>query len=124
MRVTNFIREYVTEKVYEKFDPAIRAVNESFRTRQDEFFERYEKLVDEFNERASAIAVEVGLADEGSDRKYVRSSHCPVHWDVVEQKKQDLFRRRDDAIRDILLSLELGETSKDMLKDAIDAISV
>jgi hypothetical protein len=128
MRVTKVIREYVEREVGAKFNPLIREVNKEYDAERAELERRLNELKEETEARAIEIASSLGFA------------YTPWHSDAVRistnyfsnrekeeanlKLRRELESRRDKTIEDLLLNLELGETTKAELKDAIEAVTV
>ena len=126
MRVTKVIKEYVEREVYAKFQPKLDAIGKEYKEEQDELNRRLSELRSEAEARACEIAASLG---------FERRSGCydKMHWanyqkksvvEAIDTERKELTARRQEAIDNILIGLEIGETSKDELKDALDSVVV
>ena len=128
MRVTKVIREYVEREIRNKFDKKIEDARREYDEEKKELSRRLEELVNETEEKAYGIAKAMGF-----DYNYVGRRSVNISPSSFRNKEKDdavygvideLRQKERRAIEDILLSLELGETTKSELKDAIDAVEV
>lgn len=127
MRVTKVIREYVEREIGAKFNPLIDDVGKEYKEEKAELERRLKDLEERTKEEAIRIGEELGFtARYKSDVVSIRTG-----WFENEAKSLGVMRRRaelrekrDDAIEEILLNLELGETTRAELKGAIEAVTV
>lgn len=126
MKVTKIVREYITETVNNKYQPLIDAVNEKYAGCEDKVAEIKEQTRKELNEmvrkvfreRLAPFYTEEALETLMGERYLVDS---PSSWRVCTteaQKRNDetekLTNERDTAIKNILITLELGGTKADL----------
>lgn len=128
MRVTKVIREYVEREIRNKFDRKIKDARREYDEEKKELSRRLEELAIETEEKACGIAKAMGFDYDYAGRRSI--SFNPSSFrnkekdDAVYEAINELRQKERRAIEDILLSLELGETTKSELKDAIDAVEV
>ena len=136
MRVTKVIREYVEREVAKKFEAAFKVAEEIGNPAVKEVREAIEAIADEANERAIALAKEKGVFDSnGYDESrivliayhnYDANRHV-TDTAVNKERGAKLAELRDKqkkAVEDILISLELGEATKNELRDLIEKVEV
>lgn len=128
MRVTKVIREYVEREIRAKFQPQLDEIGREYKAERDVLNERLKELEEETEVRAREIAESLGFS--------LNSWHSGVvsirsgYFENREKSDRDMRLRaevetkRDEAIENILLNLELGETTKAELKGAIEAVEV
>ena len=128
MRVTAFIRDYVTEEMKKKFQPAIDAVMPEYTELREKVTESCRQIAKRADEEAKALCREAGMWN-GADYPLIKFYHAGGIYneelaDERNKRISELTKKRDQAVRDILLKLEIGETSKNDLKAAIDEVVV
>lgn len=129
MRVTKVIREYVEREIKIKFNEKIAEVRREYDEKIKEFERRLNELCDETEIKAYEIARSMGL-DYRPTARHSSVSISSSYFENTEQRnavyeKVNTLRDRErKAVEDILLNLELGETTKSELKGAIDAVEV
>ena len=128
MRVTAFIRDYVTEEMKKKFQPAIDAVMPEYIAKLNELRDECRAIAKRANDEAVALC-------KGSDM-LIGDGHCLINvnslYGIGNQKLSDerakrineLLDKRDQMTRDILLRLEIGEANKNDLKGILDSVVV
>lgn len=128
MRVTKVIRDYVEREIGAKFQPMLDNVGKEYQEEFDNLTQRLKELEEETEVRAQEIARSLGF----SMGRY-RSGCVSINFytfenheksDRVRDERLAIERKRDEAIENILLNLELGETTKAELKGAIEAVEV
>lgn len=132
MRVTRVIREYVEREVNAKFDPKVREIAAEYEREKEELAHRLEALCAETEEKALEIAKSLGFdyvhTRWGSSSKSVSVSPYAFSneekSEAVIAAQNNLANQRRTAIENILLSLELGETTKAELKNVIDSVEI
>lgn len=133
MRVTKTIREYVAREIGKKFDPLINAANAEYLEERNAVIEQVRAIADRANEEAIRVVEEAGYWAPPSPYSIVSPRVIDFRdHNIVNRTKSDeaykvssqIRERKNKAIEDILLGLELGETTKDMLRDAIDSVVV
>lgn len=130
MRVTKLIREYVEESVRQKFKPEKAKVWKEYDERREALREEIQKIVDEANEKAVALAREAGLyldSEYNSEtiiRMYGRYIGNREIEAKLREKDRELADRERDTIASVLLGLELGQTDKTELESVLAAIEV
>ena len=120
MRVTKLIREYVESSVKEMYAPKINACGEDFRKKDNEVQKRIEKLLEETELRAKQIVTECGLTvDKNIDETeqdiltYYHRFGREASREVYNETKK-IIAERDEKIKEILLTLELGGTKAEL----------
>lgn len=126
MKMTKVIREYITESVTAKYQPAIDAIRAKKNAAQEKINDVKKQTIEELNEivvrtyreRLAPFYTEDDLGTLLRDRNWV---HDPSHYSVyaIEVNKYNaeinrLQSQRDAAIKNILITLELGGTRTDL----------
>ena len=136
MRVTRVIREYVEREVGKKFEPAFKAAEEIGNPAVKEVLDYVKTVVDDANKRIIEMAKSKGcFYDNGTPEEYISLVSAPRYTLPSYIKDKDSDKERNDklfelcekkkaAIEDILLSLELGEATKNELRDLIEKVTV
>lgn len=122
MRVTKLIREYVEDSVREVYAPKINACGADYRKKTDEVNEILTKMTDEFNTAAKEVIKKNGLSvdiEYGTEDKEVtivsyRSRFGNKEYSAVAKEIDTLVCERNEKIREILLTLELGGTKAEL----------
>lgn len=131
MRVTKVIRDYVEREVSAKFDAQLKDLGKDYSEQLQKFSDEADELktrwIEELNDLAAAYGLSLTMSRYGL--------RCPVSVDTyvykdeekdkeIQETRRRLEARRRDAIEEILLNLELGETTKADLRSAIDSLEV
>ena len=130
MRVTKVIREYVEREVSAKFDPKLSVIGDAYKAEREELERKLNELREETEERAFEIAKSLGFeySRPYCSRNVVSISSYSFEnrekSDAISAEKRALEKQKRDAIDNLLLNLELGETTKSELRSAIDSIEV
>lgn len=122
MRVTSLIREYVKDSVEKVYAPKIDACSADYRKKTDEVNKILTKLVDEFNttakeiikENGLSVNIEYGTEDEETAIIYYRSKFGGKECAAIAKEIDALVCERNEKIREILLTLELGGTKAEL----------
>lgn len=127
MRVTRAIRDYVESEVARKFEPSYSAVRKPYNDRKEATLVELRKIQEEADRKAREVCKSAGFTvHDGSlvIRLIDYAFSDKDAWEAILKKEADLKTRQNQAVMDILISLELGETTKDQLRAALDAIEV
>lgn len=122
MKVTKLIREYVEESVAKKFAPAYEALKAQNETEvKKEAVKQWEKemrafLQTEFRARfgnwySEAIASSIDHIDVSVSW---RLEQYFLGQEELDNKECELHKRQEQAVKDILIELELGGTKADL----------
>ncbi len=122
MRVTGVIKDYITREVTKKYQEKLDSIPNDYQEDYDKMISEIEALVDETNVKAKQIAEKYGMLEEkgyqiidyktyrlGNSER--RNKRCALN--------RELGKERDDKIAQIILDLELGETTKKELNDVL-----
>ena len=122
MRVTPVIKDYVTREVNKKYQEKLDSIPNDYQEDYDKMIGEIEALVDETNIKARQIAEKYGMLKE-KNYKIIDYSTYRLGDDTRSDKRYALVRelkqKRDDKIAQIILDLELGETTKKQLNDVL-----
>jgi hypothetical protein len=132
MKVTKIIREYVEEKINAKYQPLLDAVvaeyadeDKKYTKQLEETHERMEQKVrEEFRKILANYYPEEALDEMCSltnikkSRYWVTTPYCysysPKFREEQNNKLSALGAKRDKAIKNVLIGLELGGTKQDL----------
>ena len=122
MRVTGVIKDYITREVNKKYQEKLDSIPNDYREDYNKMISEIEALVDETNIKARQIAEKYGMLKEKNydiiDYHTYRlgdSERIDKRYALVNKLKKE----RDDKIAQIILDLELGETTKKELNDVL-----
>ncbi len=131
MKVTKIIREYVEEKINAKYQPALDAVEAKYKDENNEYNEKlvatqqlmeatvreeFRKLFAEYfpNEALEEMVPE----NLKKGRNWVTTPYCysysPKFREAQNEELSAIRTKRDKAIKNVLIGLELGGTKKDL----------
>lgn len=121
MRVTGVIKDYITREVTKKYQEKLDSIPNDYQEDYDKMIDEIQTLVDETNVKARQIAEKYGMLKG----KYDIVDYRPYYLgdDTRSSKRyalvNELKKERDDKIAQIILDLELGETTKKELNDIL-----
>ena len=122
MRVTGVIKDYITREVNKKYQEKLDSIPNDYQEDYDKMISEIKTLVDETNVKARQIAEKYGMLKEKNydiiDYHTYRlgdSERSDKRYALVNKLKKE----RDDKIAQIILDLELGETTKKELNDVL-----
>ena len=122
MRVTGVIKDYITREITKKYREKLDSIPNDYQEDYDKMISEIEALVDETNIKARQIAEKYGMLKEKNykiiDYNTYRlgdSERSDKRYALVSELKKE----RDDKIAQIILDLELGETTKKELNDVL-----
>ena len=122
MRVTGVIKDYITREVNKKYQEKLNSIPNDYQEDYDKMIEEIETLVDETNIKARQIAEKYGMLKE-KNYKIINYSTYRLGDNTRSDKRYaleiELKKERDDKIAQIILDLELGETTKKELNDIL-----
>lgn len=130
MRVTKTIREYVESEVGKKFEAQIAAIGGDYEARRDHAIKVAQEFTDRANEELAEILRGLGMYDPEA-RSYSGNTLLGLSTYKIrnadderehQRLRNAISTRRHNAIQDILLGLELGETNRSTLREALDSI--
>lgn len=122
MRVTGVIKDYITREVNKKYQEKLDSIPNDYQEDYDKMISEIEALVDETNIKARQIAEKYGMLKEKNYQ--IIDYHTYRLGDDTRSDKRyalvnELKKERDDKIAQIILDLELGETTKKELNDVL-----
>ena len=122
MRVTGVIKNYITREVTKKYQKKLDSIPNDYQEDYDKMISEIEALVDETNVKARQIAEKYGMLEEKNYN--IIDYHTYRLGDNTRSDKRyalerELRKERDDKIAQIILDLELGETTKKELNDIL-----
>ena len=122
MRVTGVIKDYITREVNKKYQEKLDSIPNDYQEDYDMMISEIETLVDETNVKARQIAEKYGMLEEKNYN--IIDYHTYRLGDDTRRSKRyalekELQKERADKIAQIILDLELGETTKKELNDVL-----
>ena len=122
MRVTGVIKDYITREVNKKYQEKLDSIPNDYQEDYDKMISEIEALVDETNIKARQIAEKYGMLKE-KNYDIIDYHTYRLGDDTRSSKRYDLEKELkkecDDKIAQIILDLELGETTKKELNDVL-----
>ena len=122
MRVTGVIKDYITREVTKKYREKLDSIPNDYQEDYDKMLSEIEVLVDETNVKARQIAEKYGMLKE-KNYEIIDYNTYRLGDDTRSDKRYALVRelkqKRDDKIAQIILDLELCETTKKELNDVL-----
>ena len=122
MRVTGVIKDYITREVNKKYQEKLDSIPNDYQEDYDKMISEIKALVDETNIKARQIAEKYGMLKE-KNYKIIGYNTYRLGDDTRSDKRyalvRELRKERDDKIAQIILDLELGETTKKELNDVL-----
>ena len=122
MRVTGVIKDYITREVTKKYREKLDSIPNDYQEDYDKMIDEIQALVDETNVKARQIAEKYGMLKE-KNYKIIDYSTYRLGDNTRSDKRyaleRELRKERDDKIAQIILDLELGETTKKELNDVL-----
>ena len=126
MRVTGVIKDYITREVTKKYQEKLDSIPNDYQEDYNKMISEIEALVDETNIKARQIAEKYGMLEEKNYN--IIDYHTYRLGDNTRSDKRyalerELKKERDDKIAQIILDLELGETTKKELNDVLASVN-
>ena len=122
MRVTGVIKDYITREVTKKYQEKLDSIPNDYQEDYDKMIDEIKALVDETNIKARQIAEKYGML-KGKNYNIIDYSTYRLGDNTRSDKRyaleRELRKERDDKIAQIILDLELGETTKKELNDVL-----
>ena len=122
MRVTGVIKDYITREVNKKYREKLDSIPNDYQEDYDKMISEIEALVDETNIKARQIAEKYGMLKEKNYKIIDYNSYRLGDSERSDKRYalvNELKKERDDKIAQIILDLELGETTKKELNDVL-----
>ena len=122
MRVTGVIKDYITREVTKKYREKLDSIPNDYQEDYDKMISEIEALVDETNIKARQIAEKYGMLKEKNYKIIDYNSYRLGDSERSDKRYalvKELKKERDDKIAQIILDLELGETTKKELNDVL-----
>ena len=122
MRVTGVLKDYIPSAVNKKYQEKLDSIPNDYQEDYDKMISEIEALVDETNIKARQIAEKYGMLKE-KNYNIIACNTYSLGNNTRRCKRYDLEKElkkeRDDKIAQIILDLELGETTKKELTDVL-----
>ena len=122
MRVTGVIKDYITREVNKKYQEKLDSIPNDYQEDYDKMIDEIQALVDETNVKARQIAEKYGMLKE-KNYDIIDYNSYRLGDDTRSGKRyaleRELRKECNDKIAQIILDLELGETTKKELNDVL-----
>ena len=122
MRVTGVIKDYITREVTKKCQEKLDSIPNDYQEDYGKMIDEIETLVDETNVRARQIAEKYGMLQKKNDKIIDYRSYNLGDDERINKRYvliKELRKECEDKIAQIILDLELGETTKKELNDIL-----
>lgn len=122
MRVTGVIKDYIAREVTKKYQEKLDSIPNDYQEDYNKMIDEIKTLVDETDVKARQIAEKYGMLEE---KNYNIIDYCTYRLgnDTRRSKRyaleKELEKECNDKIAQIILDLELGETTKKELNDVL-----
>lgn len=124
MRVTKLIKEYVAKEVGKKYEEQEKKIRETYKTTETEsnFNKKLDELLIKWNDEMQNLMNECGIISTyGRGREFVKADHAGYglraeSYIAEKQALNEFFEKKESAIENILITLELGGTKDDLEK--------
>lgn len=125
MRVTTIIKDYITNEVNKKYKEKLDSIPNDYQEDYDKMIDELSDFVDECNVKARLIAEKYGMLKE-KDYQIIDYHTYRLGNDERRQARRDieneLQQKKKDTVAQIILDLELGETTKKELTEVLSKI--
>lgn len=122
MRVTGVIKDYITREVTKKYQEKLDSIPNDYQEDYNKMISEIETLVYETDIKARQIAEKYGMLQK-KDYNIIDYHTYYLGDDKRRDKRytltKELKKECDDKIAQIILDLELGETTKKELNDVL-----
>ena len=122
MRVTGVIKDYITREVNKKYQEKLDSIPNDYQEDYDKMIDEIKALVDETNIKARQIAEKYSMLKE-KNYQIIDYNTYRLGDDTRSDKRyaleRELRKECNDKIAQIILDLELGETTKKELNDVL-----
>ena len=122
MRVTGVIKDYITREVTKKYQEKLDSIPNDYQEDYDKMISEIDTLVDETNVKARQIAEKYNMLQKKNDKIISYNSYGLGDNERSNKRyalMKELKRECNDKIAQIILDLELGETTKKELNDVL-----
>lgn len=122
MRVTKIIKEYIEREVDAKYQEKLKSIPNDYQEDYDKMIEEIRQYAKKCNEKAKDIARKYDMLEKEDYNiiefrtYYLGNSERQQNRRNIEQ---ELKKERDNKVAQIVLDLELGETTKKELNDVL-----
>lgn len=127
MRITKLIKDYIIDEINQKYYEACEKVDREHNITQQAYRDEIKRLEEETIEKAKEIAAKYDLKyPENMYSPIVKVSNSAINaekYKIMQDKKSKLSKQKDEAIKEILIGLELGDTTKAELAEALNNVT-
>ena len=120
MRITRAIREYVEETVNNIYNPLIENCQDEYYNKRNEIENTLEKMASELDIAAKKMIKENGFSIDSWDGKRENriiistAAFGDEEFTLFYDKRRKLYDEKNQTIKEILESLELGKTKAEL----------
>ena len=128
MRVTKTVKDYITKKVVEKYQPRINEIDAEYKSKKEEVNQKLKSFAEECNKKAWEIVKDNCQTWNFTKSRSYEQETLISYYDVYDRdaedeyynKKRDIREEMEEKINEIIVELELGgnkETLEKMLAE-------
>lgn len=125
MRVTKIIKEYIEREVDKKYKEKLDSIPNDYKEDYDKMIDEIEDCVEKCNEYVKNIAIKYNMLEERDTNIVSYSSYHLRDYDRLQKRRElenELKKEKENKIAQIILDLELGETTKKELQNVLSKI--
>lgn len=125
MRVTTIIKDYITREVGKKYLEKLNSIPNDYQEDYDKMVDELSAFTEECNEKAKNIARKYGMLEREDYRIIDYHTYHLGNEERRNERKQleaELQTAKKDKIAQIILDLELGETTKKELAEVLSKV--
>ena len=122
MRVSKVVKEHITKKVCEIYNPRINEIDVDYQVKREELLAKIRSCMERAEEEIKAIIAD--NCEQWNFAPYYGRDILSMTHNIGDKdaeydfriKKDDLRRERDDKIKNIIVELELGGNKETLEK--------
>ena len=125
MRVTGIIKDYITSEVDKKYQEKIKNIPNKHQEQYDKCKKELDDLEKEVNKKAIEIAKKYDMCENEKENFFNLSIYHLGNNELEKPYLEEIRKLRQekkDKVAQIILGLELGETTKKELTDILEKV--
>jgi len=128
MRISKAIREYVEEEIYKKYNDAASEIGKEYYDEKKQVEEMVLEIMTEASKKAEEYLKDLGymvMHGYRSDSIFsLNGSFSKPEENSINNKRNDMRSKARAKARQVLFDLEMGETTKQQLKEFLDNVVI
>jgi len=128
MRISKAIREYVEEEIYKKYNDAAVEIGKEYYDEKKQAEEMVLEIMTEASKKAEEYLKDLGYMVMHSYRSdsifSLNGSFSKPEENSINNKRNDMRAKARTKARQVLFDLEMGETTKQQLKEFLDNVVI